>query len=609
MADGTSSGQLKSNWAIIFRLLRFSWRYRWGCLKVLGLQVAFTACTLLVLALGGLGIDVIRHAVVVDSPEPLFPFGWKPPESWSALATASFVSIVILLVALVRGAFQFGVTVTSAKLIHHDVIVDLRTQVYEQLQRLSFRFFDQQTTSSVINRVTADVASLRLFVDGVLLQLVMVLLSLAFYLAYMLSIHVWLTMAALVTTPLLWTASALFTSVVRPAYDRNRELVDEMVSRLTENIQGIQVVKGFAREESEKQKFNHASRAVCDQMRWIFWRVSIYAPTMTFLTQINLCVLLIYGGYLVMTNQLPLGTGLVVFAGLLQQFSAQVTNIAGIANSIQQSLSGARRVFEILDMDVEISTPTQPVAPNEIRGELAFENVSFSYQSGEPVLENISFQVTPGRCLAVLGATGAGKSTLLSMIPRFYDPTGGSITVDGYDLRQLELHQLRRNIGVVFQESFLFSNTVKANISFGHPDATDEQIRRAAITAQAHEFIVELPDGYDTVLGEFGVDLSGGQRQRLALARALLLEPPILLLDDPTAAIDPDTEDEILAAMESAMRGRTTLIVAHRLSTLRRADEVIVLEHGRIVQHGTHAELMGEDGHYREAALVQAGAV
>lgn len=609
MTNADSSVHDASSWAIISRLLKLSWRYRWGCLKVLALQVAFTGCTLVVLALGGLGIDVIRHAVVPESPEPLFPLGWQPPEGWSALTTTSLVAGVILLIALARGGFQFGVTITSAKLIHYEVIVDLRAQVYEQLQRLSFRFYDRQPTSSVINRVTADVASLRLFVDGVLLQLVMVLLSLTFYLAYMLSIHVWLTMAALVTTPLLWTASAMFTKVVRPAYDRNRELVDTMVSRLSENIQGIQVVKGFAREESEKEKFNQASRAVCDQMRWIFWRVSIYAPTMTFLTQINLGVLLVYGGYLVMTRELPLGTGLVVFAGLLQQFSAQITNIAGIANSVQQSLSGARRVFEILDMDVEIETPAHPIQPERIRGELAFEHVCFAYHQDEPVLEDIHFQVEPGECLAVLGATGAGKSTLLSLIPRFYDPDAGRITIDGYDLRDLDLHQLRRNIGIVFQESFLFSNTVRANISFGHPDATEEQIVQAAITAQAHDFICRLPDGYDTVLGEFGVDLSGGQRQRLALARALLLEPPVLLLDDPTAAIDPDTEDEILAAMESAMQGRTTIIVAHRLSTLRRADQVIVLEHGRIVQQGTHAELMGEAGHYRDAALVQAGAV
>jgi ATP-binding cassette subfamily B protein len=236
---------------------------------------------------------------------------------------------------------------------------------------------------------------------------------------------------------------------------------------------------------------------------------------------------------------------------------------------------------------------------------VAFENVSFEYQENATVLHELSFVAEPGQRIAIAGATGAGKSALLSLIPRFYDPRSGRVTLDGHDIRALPLQELRRQVGMVFQENFLFSNTIAANIAFGHPDATQERIERAARIAGAHAFIVALPEGYETFLGEGGVNLSGGQRQRIAIARALLLEPTVLLLDDPTSAIDPETEKEIMEAMEAAMVGRTTFIVAHRLSTLRRADQILVLEHGKLVQRGTHEQLMAEDGHYRRAILVQ----
>ena len=370
-------------------------------------------------------------------------------------------------------------------------------------------------------------------------------------------------------------------------------------------MQGVQVVKGFGRQQQEIDKFAAANRAVMDQKKQIFWKLSLFQPIMGFLTQINMIVLLGYGGYLVVKGQLPLGAGLFVFANLLQQFANQVGQVTNIANSIQSSLTGAQRVFEVLDAPLEVESPASPNRSIPLAAHVRFEKVDFGYRPESPVLDGISFEARPGQCVAMVGATGAGKSTLLSLIARFYDPTAGRVLIDGIDARQLDLDQLRRSVGLVFQESFLFSNTVAANIAFGHPEASQEQIERAAKIAAADEFIQDLSQGYDTVIGEYGSNLSGGQRQRLAIARAILLDPPILILDDAMAAVDPETEHEILAAMESAMRGRTTFVVAHRLSTLRRADLVLVFDRGRIVQSGTHEQLMQQDGHYFEAASLQ----
>ncbi|MEM9111707.1 MAG: ABC transporter ATP-binding protein, partial [Planctomycetota bacterium] len=299
--------------------------------------------------------------------------------------------------------------------------------------------------------------------------------------------------------------------------------------------------------------------------------------------------------------------GLFVFAGLLMQFSNQVGNLAQITNAVQRSVIGAQRVFEVLDEPMEVQSKPDASPLDRAHGRVTFENVTFAYNDDDGhAIQGVTFTAEPGETIAILGATGAGKSTLLSLIPRFYDPTQGSIRIDGHDLRDLDLDSLRRNIGTVFQETFLFSNTVASNIAFGHPGATEDQIKQAAKIAQAHQFVTtELDHGYNTVLTEGGNGLSGGQRQRLAIARALLLDPPILLMDDPTAAIDPETEHQIMSAMDSAMAGRTTFIVAHRLSTLKRADRVIVLKQGRITEIGTHDELMRTSEHYRKAAEIQ----
>jgi ATP-binding cassette subfamily B protein len=495
--------------------------------------------------------------------------------------------------------------VSVNRLVQQRLVLDLRAEVYDKLQRLSFRFFDANNTSSIITRVTSDVQSVRMFVDQVLIQSVIMVISLTVYVVYMASLNAALTLACLATTPLLWALSAWHTRRTQPEYAHNRTLVEKMVQTFVEAIQGVAVTKAFGREAEARAKFDAANNAVLAQQQVIFWRVSLFSPAIGFLTRINMMVLIGYGGWLVIQGRLPLGTGLVVFAGLLEQFSGQVNNVATIVNSVQQSLVGARRVFEILDAPVEVKSPADAVRRPKLRGDVTFEHVSFTYDGAEAVVRDINLEVKAGQCVAILGATGAGKSVLMSLVPRFFDPTAGRVLIDGIDARRIELDDLRRNIGVVFQESFLFSNTVAANIAFGHPEATSEQIERAARIAAAHAFITRLPKGYDTVLGESGNSLSGGQRQRLAIARAVLLEPAILLLDDPTAAIDSETEHDIFEALDRAIAGRTTFIVAHRLSTLRRADFIIVLEHGRIVQQGTHETLMREPGPYLHVASLQ----
>jgi len=511
----------------------------------------------------------------------------------------------VLAAAAIRALINYFYSIAVGDLIHLKLVPELRTRVFDKLQRLSFRFFDQNASGSIFNRVTGDVQSVRSFVDGVLLQGAIMLLSLGVYLAYMLRTHALLTAACLALTPLLWLATHVFARWARPVYRRNRELSDRMVLAMSEGVGGIQVTKVFGREQPELERFEAHNSRVRDQQQQIFVNVSRFGPSIDVITQLNIGVLLLYGGSLVARGGLSLGD-LIVFAGLLQQFSAQVSSMAGIINTLQQSLTGARRVFEVLDAPLEVETPTHPKFPARVEGRLRFEGVAFGYSPSEPVLSELSFEIEPGTCVAVLGATGAGKSTLLSLIPRFYDPTRGRVLLDGFDLKELDLDFLRRNIGLVFQESLLFRNTVAQNIAFGNPSASREQVERAAKIAGAHQFVSELPEGYDTVLAEGAVNLSGGQRQRLAIARALLLEPKILLLDDPTTAVDPQTEHEVLQAMDAAIAGRTTLIIANRLSTLRRADRVLVLDDGKIVEQGTHAELMKNRGIYYRAASLQA---
>jgi ATP-binding cassette, subfamily B, bacterial len=585
------------------RLLGIAWSHRTDCLQLLGLQLILVVFTVAVFVLTGIAIDFIRHCADANVPAPSLPF-FIPKDS-DNVATLWWLSGGIVVVALLRAALSFVFGLVSVRFMHGRIVVNLRAQVFAKLQQLSFRFFDSNASGSIINRVTSDAHSVRIFIEGVLLQLAIITVTLAVCSVYMFRTDWRLTLACLSVLPLQIWFAVRFSKKVRPAYEENRDLMDRMVLGFSENVQGIQVVKGFSLEGRVLGRFAGWSEDIRVQKRKVFGEIALFWPVIDGLNRLSMIILLGYGGWMVMQGQISLGTGLVTFAGLLQQFATQVTTVAAVVDNAQVSLAGAKRIFEILDTDPGVASQPDARSPGRFLGRVTFDNVSFEYNENATVLKDVNFIAEPGRRIAIAGATGSGKSALLSLIPRFYDPRDGRVLLDGHDVRTLPLPELRRQVGMVFQENFLFSNTIAANIAFGHPDASQERIERAAKIAGAHDFIMAFPEGYETFLGEGGVNLSGGQRQRLAIARALLLEPTVLLLDDPTSAIDAETEKEIMEAMEAAMEGRTTFIVAHRLSTLRRADLILVLDRGRLIQQGTHEQLMAEDGHYRRAILIQ----
>lgn len=606
MADKANiSSEGYSDREIIYRLLKLSWKYKRGCFKAIFIQVLVLSFTLGGLNLAGVGIDFIKKQIDPAAKDPQWLFGLAPPSDFSALKVLFFISILGLLLAGLRYLLDYVYRISIVKFLQKGIVVDLRAKVYEKMQSLSFRFFDARTSGTLINRVTSDVQSVRLFIDGVIIQGTIIFISIVIYFSYMIFINFSLTTACMITIPLMVLYSRYFSKKIKPEYVKNRALMDNLVLNTVERVQGMHVVKGFVREEQELTRLGNENRAVRDQKQQIFNLLAVFNPLISMLTQLNILILLSYGGYLVIKGELMLGSGLIVFLGLLTKFSQQVNKMTMIVDNIQQSIAAAGRVFEVLDTPVEIRSPKKPVKIERVKGRVTFKNVSFEYVPGEKVLDNICFDISPGQFVGILGSTGAGKSTLTGLIPRFYDVSMGAVKIDGYDVRKFAVDNLRRQVGIVFQESFLFSNTVAANIAFGCPGANMDDIKKAAKLASAHDFIMEMPEGYDSIIGEAGNDLSGGQRQRLAIARSILLDPPILLFDDPTASVDSQTEKEIFQGIDTAMQGRTTFLVTHRIGVLKGTDFILVMHKGRIIQMGSHDELIKEEGHYRKTADIQ----
>ncbi len=486
------------------------------------------------------------------------------------------------------------------------VILDLRNRVYRKLQRQSIAYFNNRRTGELMSRTMSDVDVLQEVItrgtDNVLVTWMMFIgvVSAIIYINWKLGLIV------LCPLPLIAFLTVKFNRKVRTIYRSAREKLGDVSAKLQENLSGREVVKAFGREEDEAEQFRSYTDTYYDEtVRGINAR-TMFFPAVRFVGFWGNAAMIGFGAWFVLKGEFTIG-GLVAYRGFWWYLFGPIDTLASINDLIQRGIAAGRRIFEVLDEEVEIQDAPNAVELHSVEGEVRFEDVSFSYDGENHVLKHISFSALPSETIALAGPSGAGKSTILNLIPRFYDPTGGRITIDGLDIKDLTQRSLRRHIGIVLQETFLFNGTIMENIRYGKPDAGYDEVVRAAEAANAHEFILQMPDGYDTEIGERGVKLSGGQRQRLAIARAFLSDPEILILDEATSSVEPESELIIQHALERLMKGRTTFLTSHRLSMVRNADIIVVIEGGRIMETGDHTSLMEEAGLYYRMYTMQMG--
>jgi ABC-type multidrug transport system fused ATPase/permease subunit len=476
---------------------------------------------------------------------------------------------------------------------------DLRNAMYQHLQRLSFGFYDRHQTGQLMSRSTVDLQSVRIFLGYGLVFFSQNIVTVVIVVGVLLRIDWQLALIALAVSPLMMRTAYRYSRVSHPILKDVQQRVADVTTHAEENIVGVRVVKAFAQEERESARFAALAQRVFEQAIAAARIQARYVPLLSSLPSLAMAAVLLVGGYGVIHGSLSLGSFFAV-NGYLALLVVPLRSTGMWVGQYQRAMASGERIFEVLDVDREITEPPEAAPLRPGPGHIRFESVEFAYEPGQPVLCGIDLDVAAGSTVALIGPTGCGKTTLTALIPRFYDVSAGRITVDGDDIRDVTLGSLRGDIGIVSQDTFLFSTTVAENIAYGTPDATPDEIVRAARQAQAHEFVLELPDGYDTRVGERGLTLSGGQRQRIAIARALLMNPRILILDDATASVDSTTEAKIKLALREVMKGRTTLIIAHRLSTISLAERVVVLERGRIMAEGTHAQLIESSDVYRQ---------
>jgi ATP-binding cassette subfamily B protein len=476
------------------------------------------------------------------------------------------------------------------------IAADLRSRTYAHLQSLSIDYFGGKRTGDLIARVSTDTDRICYFLSVYALDFANDLLMLLMTAALLLSIDPYLAVVSLVPLPLIAFMVHRVRTRLRRGFQLGTRTWGEMTSVLADTIPGIRVVKAFAQENREVDRFNQANDRVFQANNRVNTIWAFFGATVVFLCNIGVLVIWIFGVYLIYRNVNNVGE-LVMFVTAISRFYTRMDSMSRMVSAVQRAASSTQRIFSILDRVPSVAEPTHPVHPGRLRGEVEFHNVGFHYGS-RPILQDINLKIQPGEMIGLVGHSGAGKTTIVNLVCRFYDVTEGALLVDGVDIRSYPLEEYRRHIGIVLQEPFLFYGSIAENIAYGRPDAKRDEIVDAARAARAHEFILRLPDGYDSMVGERGQFLSGGERQRISIARALLIDPRILILDEATSSVDTETEREIQLALENLIQGRTTIAIAHRLSTLRRADRLVVIERGRITEVGHHDELLKSPGTY-----------
>ncbi|HYY02315.1 MAG TPA: ABC transporter ATP-binding protein [Gaiellaceae bacterium] len=479
------------------------------------------------------------------------------------------------------------------------VEMDMRQGLYAHLVRLSFGFYDRHQTGQLMSRATVDLQGVRFFLGYGLIFFFQNVLTVVSVTAVLLVFQWKLALIALAITPVLVVLAYRYSRITHPTLREVQQKLADVATVAEENIVGVHVVKAFAQEHQEERKFQQRSEEVFQQTVRANRQRALYVPLISWVPLVAQGAVLLVGARMVTHGELTVG-GFVAFNVYLGMLVMPLRSLGMWIGQAQRATASGERIFQIMDEPEEIADRPDAVELPPGRGHVRFERVTFEYMRGRPVLEDVDLELVPGQTVALIGRTGSGKTTLTALVPRFYDVTRGRVLVDGVDVRDVKLSALRRSIGVISQDPFLFSATVRENITFGVGDLDHEELERIARLAQAHEFIERLPDGYDTVIGERGITLSGGQRQRLAIARALAVDPRILILDDATASVDASTEAQIRLGLREAKRGRTTIIIAHRLSTIALADEIVVLDNGRVAARGTHEELLGTSAVYRD---------
>ena len=506
------------------------------------------------------------------------------------------LTLEIIGLTVVVGLFSF-VQRYANTYFSQKVIYDIRNDVFASLQNQSFAFYDKTHTGQLLSKVTTDMDRIRMFLGFQLTFLMSSIILLVVTLYTMFSINTMLTLFLLPIMPFIFATFYSFGKKIRPLFTQMREQYGSLTSVLHEAIAGIRVVRAFAQEGFERKKFTSKNDKYFQTTLASAKIRAFYIPIVGFLIGLGTIIIFWYGGFEVITGMLTIGA-LVAFNAYLAMLVMPMRFFGMFISGYHLTMAAGDRIFRVVDAETEIKERPDALRLPKLKGHVRFDNVSFSYEKGRPILKNITFEAKPGETVALLGATGSGKSTIIRLIPRFYDASSGKITVDGYPVRDVKLKSLREQIGIVAQETFLFSMTIRENIAYGKPEAKMDEIVAVARVARAHEFISSLVHGYDSRVGERGVTLSGGQRQRIAIARALLTNPGVLILDDSTSSIDVETEYEIQQALQALLKNRTAFVITQRVSTIRNADKIVVLEKGKIVEEGTHKALMARKGVY-----------